>query len=308
MRNLRAGGGTAGAAGIELAYNMAEQNFDETAVNRVILATDGDFNVGISNHEELKKYVERKRDKGIFLSVLGFGQGNYNDQMMQALAQNGNGIAAYIDNLNEARKVLVQEATSSLFPIAKDVKFQVEFNPTMVTEYRLVGYETRALKREDFNNDKIDAGDMGAGHTVTAIYEFVPVGSEAVSVDPLRYTAKSKVTKKPGTDSNEYAFLKIRYKLPTANKSNLMTRPVRLSDDISYCPENAACERRAMPHDTAFSSAVAAFGQILKGGDYVGDFSYDDVISLAQQGRGADPYGYRAEFINMVRLAKTHAR
>jgi len=296
MNNLRAGGGTAGAAGIRLAYDMAERNFDKHAVNRVIMATDGDFNVGITNRDDLKKYVEKKRDKGIFLSVLGFGQGNYNDHMMQSLAQNGNGIAAYIDNLNEARKVLVQEATSSLFPIAKDVKFQVEFNSDAVAEYRLIGYETRSLKREDFNNDKIDAGDMGAGHTVTAIYEFVPVGSKSVSVDPLRY-GKVKPMVKKGKDVNEYAFLKIRYKLPMESKSKLISMTV--SKNIEY--------RRDMS-DVRFATAVAAFGQILKGEQYIGDFSYDDVISLAQSGKGSDPYGYRAEFINMVRLAKTLSR
>ncbi len=296
MNNLRSGGGTAGAAGIKLAYDMAEQNFDNGAVNRVILATDGDFNVGITNREELKDFVERKRDKGIFLSVLGFGQGNYNDHMMQVLAQNGNGVAAYIDSLNEARKVLVQEATSSLFPIAKDVKFQVEFNPNAVTEYRLIGYETRALNREDFNNDKIDAGDMGAGHSVTAIYEFVPTGSVAVSIDPLRY-GKVEATAKKGKANKEYAFLKIRYKLPTESKSKLITTPVH---------KNA--EYKINMIDTKFATAVAAFGQILKGGEYTGDFSYDDVIALAQSGKGADKFGYRAEFINMVRLAKTHSR
>ncbi|PCJ95754.1 MAG: hypothetical protein COA45_11955 [Zetaproteobacteria bacterium] len=298
MNNLRAGGGTAGAAGIKLAYDMAEQNFDKHSVNRVILATDGDFNVGITNREELQDFVERKRDKGIFLSVLGFGQGNYNDHMMQVLAQNGNGIAAYIDNLNEARKVLVQEATSSLFPIAKDVKFQVEFNPARVAEYRLIGYETRSLKREDFNNDKIDAGDMGAGHSVTAIYEFTPVGSEAVSVDALRYS-NVKPEVKDRSDSSEYAFLKIRYKLPMESKSKLITLPVL---------ETKKEMTQWAVEDTNFSTAVAAFGQILKGGQYTGDFSYDDVIALAQQGKGADKFGYRAEFINMVRLAKTYSR
>ncbi|MGH1378027.1 MAG: vWA domain-containing protein [Alphaproteobacteria bacterium] len=295
MDNLHAGGGTAGAAGIKLAYDMAEENFDKRAVNRVILATDGDFNVGITNREELQDFVERKRDKGIFLSVLGFGQGNYNDHMMQTLAQNGNGTAAYIDNLNEARKVLVEEATSSLFPIAKDVKFQIEFNPTSVAEYRLIGYETRHLNREDFNNDKIDAGDMGAGHSVSAIYEFIPVGSDAVSVDALRYT--SGVKKKNVVPSDEYAYLKIRYKLPMESKSKLISAPVM--KNFEYKKDMT---------DTNFATSVAAFGQILKGGQYTGEFSYDDVISLAQQGKGDDKFGYRAEFINMVRLAKTHSR
>lgn len=306
MNNLRAGGGTAGAAGIRLAYDMAEQNFDKRAVNRVIMATDGDFNVGITNREELKGYIEKKRDKGIFLSVLGFGQGNYNDHMMQTLAQNGNGIAAYIDNISEARKVLVEEATSSLFPIAKDVKFQVEFNPNSVAEYRLIGYETRALKREDFNNDKIDAGDMGAGHTVTAIYEFVPVGSSAVTMDPLRYGDQAQEKRIVKPVSNEYAFLKIRYKLPTENTSKLITTPV--TTDFQLREYSKLLEKNRTQHDAMFSIAVAAFGQILKGGEYTGNFSYDDVITMAQNSKGEDTYGHRSEFIKLVRLAKTLSR
>lgn len=292
LDNLRAGGGTAGAAGIELAYNLAAENFDEEAVNRVILATDGDFNVGINDPEKLTSYIEDKRKSGVFLSVLGFGQGNYNDHIMQSLAQNGNGVAAYIDNLNEAQKVLVDEATSSLFPIAKDVKIQVEFNPETVAEYRLIGYETRALKREDFNNDKIDAGDIGAGHTVTAIYEITPVGSEARSIDELRY-GETETTQDPSDFSGEYAFLKMRYKLPNEDTSKLITTPIKAGENTETSP------------DVKFSLAVAAFGQILKGGDYTGDYSYDDVIELAQEGKGADPYGYRAEFIKLVRLAKS---
>lgn len=293
LDNLRAGGSTAGAAGIELAYNLAAENFDEEAVNRVILATDGDFNVGINDPEKLKSYIEDKRESGIFLSVLGFGQGNYNDHIMQSLAQNGNGIAAYIDNLNEAQKVLVDEATSSLFPIAKDVKIQVEFNPETVAEYRLIGYETRALNREDFNNDKIDAGDIGAGHTVTAIYEITPVGSEARSIDELRYGEADTTSEEPSDFGGEYAFLKMRYKLPNEDTSKLITTPITAGSDAAISP------------DVKFSLAVAAFGQILKGGDYTGDYSYDDVLELAQDGKGADPYGYRAEFIKLVRLAKS---
>tara|TARA_R110002095_G_scaffold136056_1_gene117964 strand:- start:926 stop:3157 length:2232 start_codon:yes stop_codon:yes gene_type:complete len=310
MNNLNAGGGTAGAAGIRLAYDMAEQNFDDGAVNRVILATDGDFNVGITNRDDLKRYIEEKREKGIFLSVFGFGMGNYNDQLMQTLAQNGNGIAAYIDSLKEAQKVLVQEATSSLFPIAKDVKFQVEFNPAAVSEYRLIGYETRALKREDFNNDKIDAGDIGAGHTVTAIYEFVPVGSEAVTMDALRYGDQA-IKAKPTADANEYAFVKIRYKLPMENTSKLITVPVSTNKQGSLkkiaCGPTASCPV-ATKDDTRFATAVAAFAQKLQGGQYTGDYSYDDIINLAQSARGNDPYGYRAEFIQMVRMAKTLSR
>ncbi len=296
LDNLRAGGGTAGAAGIELAYNLAAEHFDEEAVNRVILATDGDFNVGISDPEQLKDFIEEKRDSGVFLSVLGFGQGNYNDHIMQELAQNGNGVAAYIDNLNEAQKVLVDEATSSLFPIAKDVKIQIEFNPKTVAEYRLIGYETRALNREDFNNDKIDAGDIGAGHTVTAIYEITPVGSEARSIDELRY-GEAETAQEPSDFGGEYAFLKMRYKLPNEDTSKLITTPITqdIRDDI----------RHPINQEVKFSLAVAAFGQILKGGDYTGDYSYDDVLELAQEGKGADPYGYRAEFIKLVRLAKS---
>ena len=187
LNNLRAGGSTAGAAGLELAYQNAQENFDDEGVNRVILATDGDFNVGFSSPDDMKTFVEKKRETGIFLSVLGFGMGNYNDHLMQSLAQNGNGVAAYIDTLAEANKVLADEAGGALFTIAKDVKIQVEFNPTEVAEYRLIGYETRALKRQDFNNDKVDAGEIGAGHSVTAIYEMTPVGSPAVTVDKLRY-------------------------------------------------------------------------------------------------------------------------
>ena len=307
LDRLSAGGSTAGAAGINLAYQLAEESFDDEAVNRVILATDGDFNVGITNHEELQDFVERKRETGIFLSVLGFGQGNYNDHMMQVLAQNGNGVAAYIDNLNEARKVLVEEATSSLFTIAKDVKIQVEFNPKTVSEYRLVGYETRALNREDFNNDKVDAGDIGAGHTVTAIYEITPVGSESVSVDPLRYSEAEE--KAVMSDMNgEYAFLKMRYKLPNESKSKLITTPVTVDNEVELtkidCGPDEDCVQSA-GNDTRFATAVAGFGQLLKGGQYTGDFTYDDVITLAKSAKGEDDFGYRAEFINLVRLAKS---
>lgn len=296
IEGLRPGGSTAGGAGIKLAYQLAEQSFNREAVNRVILATDGDFNVGITQRDELQDFVERKRERGIFLSVLGFGQGNYNDYMMQTLAQNGNGIAAYIDTLGEARKVLVEEASSTLFPIAKDVKIQLEFNPQRVAEYRLIGYETRHLKREDFNNDKVDAGDIGAGHTVTAIYEITPAGSKALAVDPLRYGPK-QAPKDSLTDfSSEYAFLKIRYKLPHEDRSQLISTPVKESQG-KMTPQAQA--------DRHFAAAVAAFGQLLKGGQYLGDFSYDDVIVLAQKGKGEDKFGYRAEFIQLVRLAKS---
>ena len=207
LNKLSAGGSTAGGAGLELAYKLAQENFDEDAVNRVILATDGDFNVGISDPTRMKDFITEKRDSGIFLTVLGFGDGNYNDVIMQQLAQNGNGTAAYIDTLKEARKVLVQEFSSTVFPIAKDLKFQIEFNPSIVSEYRLIGYETRILNREDFNNDKVDAGDIGSGHTVTALYEITLVG-EPGAIDPLRYGTDAPATE---LKNGELGFLKIRY-------------------------------------------------------------------------------------------------
>jgi Ca-activated chloride channel family protein len=293
---LRSGGSTAGGEGIRKAYAMAEANFDEAAVNRVMLATDGDFNVGIRNPEELKGFVERKRNTGVYLSVLGFGQGNYNDALMQKLAQNGNGNAFYIDTLSEARKVLVDEAGSTLYTIAKDVKIQVEFNPEKVAEYRLIGYETRMLKREDFRNDKVDAGDVGAGHSVTAIYEITPVGSTARLVDDLRYKKQSK----PASDedmSSEYAFLKMRYKLPDSEKSTLLTMPIGKSEEYKTIGK--------VPGDIRFAASVAAFGQLLRNEQYIMDFGYDDVLALAEPARGRDTFGYRSEFLNLVRLAKT---
>lgn len=297
---LGAGGSTAGAAGIEDAYRLIDRNFDKEAVNRVILATDGDFNVGVSDQNQLKSIIERKRNSGVFLSILGVGQGNYNDALMQTLAQNGNGTAAYIDTLNEARKVLVDEASSTLFPIAKDVKIQVEFNPAEVAEYRLVGYETRALRREDFNNDKVDAGDVGSGSAVTAIYEVTPVGKKKL-VDELRYaqpaaeapTAEPAAAAKPG----ELGFLKLRYKLPSEDKSRLIELPIRKSDALQNVDR--------APQDVRFAMAVATFGQMLKGGNFTGSVTYDDVIALAMKAKGDDAYGLRAEFVNLVRLAKS---
>lgn len=297
LDQLRSGGSTAGAEGIRQAYRLAEQNFDQVGVNRVILATDGDFNVGITDHEELKSFIERKRKTGVFLSVLGFGMGNYNDELMQTLAQNGNGNAAYIDSLTEARKVLVEEAGSTLFTIAKDVKIQIEFNPQTVSEYRLIGYETRLLNREDFNNDKIDAGDIGAGHTVTAIYEITPAGSTGRLVDDLRYQYPAKITTAP--NAQEYAFLKLRYKLPGSDTSTLITTPVTQSLEVD--------DLAAAPREARHATAVAAFGQLLRGGRFTSGYSYDDVIELALAAKGDDRFGYRAEFINLVRLAKTAA-
>ena len=298
LDQLRAGGSTAGGAGIRQAYALCEANFDPAGVNRVMLATDGDFNVGIRDPEALKGFVERKRKTGIYLSVLGFGQGNYNDALMQKLAQNGNGNAAYIDTLNEARKVLVDEANSTLFTIAKDVKIQVEFNPAAVAEYRLIGYETRLLRREDFKNDQIDAGDIGSGHSVTAIYEITPRGSKGRMIDDLRYSQPATEDKtSSGKTSREYAFLKIRYKLPDEASSKLITAPIGKSSEYYNLIDAPAASR--------FAVAVAAFGQLLRGDSYIKNFAYDDVIALADSARGKDRFGYRMEFLNLVRLAKT---
>ena len=295
LERLEAGGSTAGAEGIRQAYRLAEQHMTEDGVNRVILATDGDFNVGITDPEELEDYIAHKRSSGVFLSVLGFGMGNYNDELMQRLAQSGNGNAAYIDTLSEARKVLVEEATSTLFPIAGDVKIQVEFNPAIVSEYRLIGFETRMLAREDFRDDRVDAGEIGAGHTVTAIYEVTPAGSGAERVATLRYQDKRAEPKAEFGD--ELAFLKIRYKLPDSETSTLIARPITAGDTFASVD--------AAPRDVRFSTAVAAFGQLLRGGRYTGDYDYDDVIALAQDARGDDPFGYRNEFIGLVRLAQS---
>jgi Ca-activated chloride channel family protein len=301
LRSLRPGGSTAGAAGIERAYQLAESHYRKGGVNRILLATDGDFNVGINDTNELKGFVERKREQGVYLSVLGFGQGNYRDELAQALAQNGNGVAAYIDTENEARKVLVEQASGSLFTIAKDVKLQVEFNPATVSEYRLVGYETRALKREDFNNDAVDAGDVGAGHTVTAIYEITPASSDTKSVDEPRYPgnrAGAEDTKRPRSRGGleEYGFLKIRYKLPKESKSQLISEPI---------PLRATAPSSSVARDVAFSTAVAGFAQLLRGNGYTGDLSFEDVLRQAQANKGDDRNGHRAEFIELVRKAQS---
>lgn len=301
LEGLQAGGSTAGAEGIRQAYRLAREHWRGDGVNRVILATDGDFNVGLSSPDELESYIARQRASGVFLSVLGFGMGNYNDALMQRLAQHGNGAAAYIDTLSEARKVLVEESASTLFPIAKDVKVQVEFNPAAISEYRLIGYETRMLAREDFRNDKVDAGEIGAGHAVTALYEVTPAGSGAEQVAPLRYRrGEGAKDAEAGADfDGELAFVKIRYKLPEADASTLITRPVTPADGH----ESVA----AAPPDTRFAAAVAGFGQLLRGGRYTGGYGYDEVIALAQGARGEDPFGYRAEFVGLVRLARSLA-
>ncbi len=293
LENLHAGGSTAGQDGLQQAYALAEDMSAEGEISRVILATDGDFNVGISDPEALKRFIEDKRDSGTYLSVLGFGRGNYQDATMQALAQNGNGTAAYIDTLAEAQKVLVEQVGGALFPIANDVKIQVEFNPAMIAEYRLLGYETRALAREDFNNDAVDAGEIGAGHTVTAIYEITPVGSPAVSVDPLRYAAEENEPLPVTEPHGEIGYLKLRYKRPGEEVSTLIETPVFMDRaDI------AASE-------TQFAAAVAGFGELLRGSKQVHGFDFDDVAALAAASRGEDPFGYRAEFQRLVQLAKT---
>ncbi len=293
---LQPGGSTAGAAGIDAAYQLAEKAFVKDGVNRILLATDGDFNVGPSSDEDLKRVVETKRRSGIFLSVLGFGRGNYNDALMQTIAQNGNGVAVYIDTLAEAQKTLVEEAGSSLFPIAKDVKLQVEFNPAAIAEYRLIGYETRALKREDFNNDRVDAGDIGSGHRVTAIYEVTPKGSPAVLNDDLRYATAEKPSANATANSGELAFLKIRYKKPDGEKSELIATPVTEVNAVPSLTDASA--------DVRFSISVAAFGQKLAGNSALADYSYTAIADLAAGAKGADPFGYRGEFVNLVRLAK----
>jgi len=291
LNALEAGGSTAGGEGLALAYKLAEENFANDKVNRIILATDGDFNVGVVDADSLEDFVARKRKSGVFLTVLGFGEGNYNDVIAQKLAQSGNGVAAYIDTLNEARKVLVREFRSTLFPIAKDLKFQVEFNPAVVAEYRLIGYETRLLNREDFNNDQIDAGDIGSGHTVTALYELALAGSDARLIDDRRYATAPAVA---GT-TDEFAFVRLRYKLPDEDESRLIETPVKTADAYTSLSE--------APRDARFAGAVAAFGQKLQRAGYTETYSYDAIAELAQQAKGDDPYGDRAEFINLVRAA-----
>ena len=258
------------------------------AISRVVLATDGDFNVGISDPKEMKAYVAKKRERGVYLSVLGFGRGNYNDRLMQALAQNGNGQAAYIDTLAEAQKVLVDQFGGAMIPIAQDVKIQIEFNPATIAEYRLIGYETRSLKREDFNNDRVDAGEIGAGHTVTALYEVTPVGSPAVMVDDLRYAVDTTKPKSTG----EYAFLKLRYKKPGEDSSNLITTPIHPHSDAG------------LDSEVRFAAAVAGFGQILRNDPLMHDWTIADSLALAEKSRGKDPFGYRAEFLTLMRLAE----
>jgi Ca-activated chloride channel family protein len=286
LDTLSAGGSTAGAEGLELAYQVADTMKASGEVSRILLATDGDFNVGVSDPEGLEAYVAKKRDTGTYLSVLGFGRGNLDDAIMQALAQNGNGQAAYIDTLSEARKVLVDQLTGALFPIAEDVKIQVEWNPATVAEYRLIGYETRALRREDFNNDAVDAGEIGAGTQVTAIYEVTAPGSDALLNDPLRY---GTATATEGT-GGELGFLRLRWKAPGQDTSTLIETPITGAEEATT--------------ETRFAAAIAGFGQLLQGSVYLGDWGWDQAIDLAVANRGDDPFGYRIEAVNLMRLAQ----
>jgi Ca-activated chloride channel family protein len=298
LDTLGSGGSTAGFAGLQQAYALAERHFDRNAVNRIILATDGDFNVGISDPKQLEKFVAEKRRTGIYLTVLGVGLDNLNDALMQRLAQAGNGAAAHIDSLLEARKVLGEELASTMFPIADDVKIQVEFNPALVAEYRLIGYETRMLRREDFNNDKIDAGEIGSGHSVTALYEIVPVGSRKRFLDPLRYGQETEPPR--GVHGGEYAFLRLRYKLPGEEASRLIETPITERD--------ARASLDGVSSEIRFATAVAAFGQALRDETHLNGFRWGDIAALAQSGRGDDPNGYRAEFVQLVRLAEALKR
>lgn len=296
---LQAGGSTAGFDGIATAYRLARENFADGGVNRVLLMTDGDFNVGPTSGDALKNLVTDGRKAGIYLSVLGFGMSNYQDTTMQTLAQNGNGNAAYVDTLSEARKVLVDEANATVFPIADDVKIQVEFNPAAVSEYRLLGYETRMLRREDFSDDKVDAGEVGSGAVVTAIYEIVPAGGPA-TVEPLRYAPRTATVAPPQSPpAKELAFLRLRYKLPGEQTSRLIERPVETASAQELA--DAGTEPR-------FAIAVAGFAELLRGGRHQGSFGYADVLKIAGAARGDDPFGWRSEFLGLVRLAESLSR
>ncbi len=294
LENLQAGGSTAGGAGIKLAYKLAKENFIDNGNNRVILATDGDFNIGASSDGEMVELIESKRNDGIFLTVLGFGSGNLKDSKMEKLADHGNGNYAYIDNILEAKKTLVNEMGGTLITVAKDVKFQLEFNPTHVKEYRLIGYENRVLNAEDFNDDKKDAGELGAGHCVTAIYEIVPAGSSETNadIDPLKYQTEHEES--TTSHSNELLTVKVRYKLPKEDQSTKLELPVKATKTAW----NQASK------DVQFSAAVAAYGMILRDSDYKGKSSYEMVMNMARNAKGEDRDGYRAAFIQMVDMTQ----
>ena len=288
LEKLSAGGSTAGGAGLKLAYKIAKENFIEGGNNRIILATDGDFNVGVSSTSEMERLVEKERENGVFITVLGFGMGNIKDDKMETIADKGNGNYAYIDNIQEARKVFISEFGGTLFTIAKDVKFQLEFNPKQVKAYRLVGYENRLLNAEDFNDDTKDAGEMGAGHTVTALYEIIPVNSSDVApfVDPLKYQDSQPVS---GKTSKELLTIKLRYKQPDGNKSKLLELPVKNRVVINTSD------------NFRFSAAVASFGMLLRGSEFMGNTTINSVLDLAKNAKSKDGEGYRSEFIQLVK-------
>lgn len=291
INNLYASGSTAGAEGIQSAYELALKHFIKGGNNRVILATDGDFNVGISSNEELINFIEEKRESEIFLSVLGFGTGNLNDSMMESLANNGNGMYSYIDSVLEAKKVLVNELYSSLFTIAKDTKIQVEFNPAKVKEYRLIGYENRILNNEDFENDSVDAGEIGVGHTITAFYEIIPYGSSESKTPTLKYqTSETKISDEW---SNEWLEIRVRYKLPDEDESKLLIKPVILKRIRAFNSSNFN-----------FASSVIEFGMLLSDSKYLSKASYESIIKRAKASKGIDSNGYRAQFIQLVETAE----
>ena len=304
LENLQSSGSTNGAEGIQLAYKIAADNFIKGGVNRVILATDGDINVGVTNQGDLIRLIEEKAKSGVFLSVLGVGTDNLKDSTMQKLADKGNGNYAYLDSVDEARKVLVQQMNGTLVTIAKDVKIQVEFNPARVASYRLIGYEKRMLRKEDFNDDRVDAGEIGAGHTVTALYEVVPVGAvsnptaSVPPVDPLKYSSDERSASTPLTSSNEMLTVKLRYKKPDGDRSELVERAVT---DTGGNFGNA-------PVDLKFAAAVAEFGMILRDSEYKGNGTFAAVLEWAQEGKGSDATGYRAGFIELVRKAQALKR
>ena len=295
LTNLQAGGATHGSEGIELAYKLALDNFKQNGINRVILATDGDFNAGISDTSSLVKLIEEKRKSGIALTTLGFGMGNYNDHLMEQLADAGDGNYAYIDTLGEARKVLVDELTATLVTIASDVKIQIEFNPATVSEYRLIGYTNRILANEDFNDDKVDAGEIGAGHTVTALYEVALHGDGGERNTPRRYN--STQVNDDTTLTNEIADVRLRYKRPGSDKSELLRQVVQRDDAVNSTEATSDAYR--------FSASVAAFGQLLKDDTHMGDYVYSDARKLARTASADDEYGYRAEFVRLVDLAQS---
>jgi Ca-activated chloride channel family protein len=287
---LEARGSTAGGAGINLAYEVARRNFIPSANNRVILATDGDFNVGVSSDGELLRLIERERESGVFLTALGFGTGNIKDSKMELLADKGNGNYAYVDTISEARKVLVSELGGTLNTIAKDVKVQVEFNPANVQAYRLIGYENRLMRAEEFNDDKKDAGELGAGHSVTALYEIIPVGVQAKlpAVDRLRY--QSRDPKPEAFANDELMTVKLRYKAPKGSASAMVARSV-MDEDTGAASTS---------ENTLFAAAVAEFGMLLRDSRLKGQSSFENCLALARESRGDDPEGYRAEFIGLV--------